>query len=66
MIKGQKVEIGGKTAYEKWSEAQGLPIIKEFYIEDLRKVDLKPWAWGRARGYSQPDRHRQRQRRVSL
>jgi hypothetical protein len=45
MIKGQQVEIGGKTAYQKWSESQGLPIIKEFYIEDLRKVELAPWNW---------------------
>jgi len=50
MIKGQKVEIGGKTAYQKWIESQGLPIIKEFYIEDLRKVDLAPWNWKAARG----------------
>lgn len=50
MIKGQKVEIGGKTAYEKWSQSQGVPIIKEFYIEDLRKVELAPWAWKGAQG----------------
>jgi quercetin dioxygenase-like cupin family protein len=45
MIKGQRIEIGGKTAYAKWSESQGLPIIKEFYIEDLSKVELAPWDW---------------------
>ncbi len=45
MIKGQKVEIGGKTAYQQWSESQGIPIIKEFYIEDLRAVKLAPWNW---------------------
>ncbi len=50
MIKGQKIEIGGRTAYQKWIEAQGIPIIREFYIEDLRKVDLAPWDWKGGRG----------------
>jgi quercetin dioxygenase-like cupin family protein len=50
MIKGQKIEIGGKTPYQKWVEGHGIPIIREFYIEDLRKVDVEPWAWKGARG----------------
>jgi quercetin dioxygenase-like cupin family protein len=50
MIEGQKIEIGGKTAYQKWVEAQGVPIIREFYIEDLRKVELAPWAGRGGRG----------------
>ena len=32
----QKIEIGGKTPYQKWAEGQGIPIIRDFYIEDLR------------------------------
>jgi quercetin dioxygenase-like cupin family protein len=50
MIKGQTVEIGGTSAYHKWIESQGIPILREFYIEDLRKVELVPWAWKDARG----------------
>jgi quercetin dioxygenase-like cupin family protein len=50
MIKGQTIEIDGKSAYHKWIESQGIPILREFYIEDLRKVDLAPWAWKDARG----------------
>jgi quercetin dioxygenase-like cupin family protein len=50
MIKGQKAEIGGKSAYHKWIESQGIPILREFYLEDLRKVELAPWAWKDARG----------------
>src|SRR5919107_845729 len=50
MIKGQMVEIGGKSAYENWIESQNIPIIKEFYIEDLRRVELAPWAWKGGRG----------------
>ena len=50
MIKGQKIEIGGQTPYQKWVESQGIPIIRDFYIEDLRKVELGPWAWKGVRG----------------
>jgi quercetin dioxygenase-like cupin family protein len=50
MIKGQTVEIGGKSAYHKWIESQGIPILREFYIEDLRKIELAAWAWKGARG----------------
>ena len=25
MIKGQKIEVGGRTPYQKWIEAQGIP-----------------------------------------
>ncbi len=50
MIEGQKIEIGGKTLYQKWVEAQGVPIIREFYIEDLRTVELAPWDWKGGRG----------------
>jgi oxalate decarboxylase/phosphoglucose isomerase-like protein (cupin superfamily) len=50
MIKGQKIEIKGKTAYQKWTEAQGIPIIRDFYLEDLRKLELAPWDWKGAQG----------------
>jgi oxalate decarboxylase/phosphoglucose isomerase-like protein (cupin superfamily) len=50
MIKGQKVDLSAKTAYHQWIESQGIPVLREFYIEDLRKVELAPWAWKEARG----------------
>ncbi len=50
MIKGQKIEIGGKTPYQKWIEAQAIPIIRDFYIEDLRALELAPWRWKGGRG----------------
>jgi hypothetical protein len=50
VLKGQVVEIGGKTPYQKWVESHGIPIIRDFYIEDLRKVELAPWPWKGARG----------------
>ena len=45
MLKGEKIEIGGKTPYQKWVASQGIPVIRDFYIEDLRKVVLAPWDW---------------------
>jgi hypothetical protein len=50
MIKGQKIEIGGETPYQKWIQGQGIPIIREFYIEDLRKVELQNGAYVHLRG----------------
>ena len=46
MLKGKEIEpIALKTPYQKWAEAQGVPIINDFYIEDLKTVPLEPWAW---------------------
>jgi quercetin dioxygenase-like cupin family protein len=50
MIKGEKIELDGKTPYQKWIESQGVPIIREFYLADLRTVELAPWAWKGGRG----------------
>ena len=32
-----------RTFYEKWQEAEGIDVIKGMFIEDLRKLPLKPW-----------------------
>ena len=32
-----------KTTYDLWVEAQNVPVIREFYIENLRKTELAPW-----------------------
>ncbi|HLH94141.1 MAG TPA: hypothetical protein VKW08_03395 [Xanthobacteraceae bacterium] len=45
MIKGQTVEISDQTPYQRWIASQGIPVIRDFYIEDLRKVVLAPWDW---------------------
>ena len=31
------------TAYEKWCDAQGIPIIRGFFVEDLTVVPTAPW-----------------------
>jgi oxalate decarboxylase/phosphoglucose isomerase-like protein (cupin superfamily) len=34
----------GKFIYDRWMEAQGVPIHRGYFIEDLRTVDVGPWA----------------------
>jgi len=29
--------------YDKWQLGEGIPVIKTFFVQDLKKVDLKPW-----------------------
>lgn len=45
MLEGRTAELGGKTPYQKWTESQGVPILKEFYVKDLAAVELEPWEW---------------------
>jgi quercetin dioxygenase-like cupin family protein len=39
----EQTAYSGKIPYEKWRDSEGIPVIKEFYIEDLRTVPLAPW-----------------------
>ena len=43
MIGNREAEIGGKTAYRKWVESEGIPVIRDFYIRDIRTVPCAPW-----------------------
>jgi oxalate decarboxylase/phosphoglucose isomerase-like protein (cupin superfamily) len=29
--------------YDKWQMGEGIPIVKTFFVQDLKKVELKPW-----------------------
>ena len=31
-------------AYEDWRQAQGVPLVTGFYIEDMNEVEVAPWA----------------------
>ena len=33
-----------RTSYRNWEESEGIPLIEGFFIEDIRKVPLEPWA----------------------
>ena len=65
MIKGQKIELKVNT-YRNWVEAQNIPIIKEYYIKDLKTVPVADWAFAAQRRDPQPDRHRRTQRCLCL
>ena len=30
--------------YDKWQLGEGIPIVKTFFVQDLRKIELKSWA----------------------
>ena len=32
-----------KSSYRKWIEAESIPLIEGFFIEDIKEVPLKPW-----------------------
>lgn len=40
---GGTAPAGNKTSYDIWVESEGIPVIKAFFIEDVRKVQLEPW-----------------------
>ena len=33
-----EVPEGVKSSYDKWVESEGIPVIRTFFIEDIRKV----------------------------
>jgi hypothetical protein len=33
-----------RSSYRSWVESEGIPLIEGFFIEDIRKVRLEPWA----------------------
>ncbi|MDO8636113.1 MAG: cupin domain-containing protein, partial [Dehalococcoidia bacterium] len=33
-----------KTPYDLWQESEGIPIVRGYHIEDLKKVPVKPWS----------------------
>jgi hypothetical protein len=30
--------------YDKWQLDEGIPVLRTFFVQDLKKVELKPWA----------------------
>lgn len=50
MIGGKEANVSEKSTYQRWLESEGLPVIREYYIQDIRKVPLQPWARKGGRG----------------
>lgn len=38
-----EVPDGAKSSYDHWVESEGVPVIKTFFVEDIRKVQLDWW-----------------------
>ena len=44
MAKSKIVRPDLKDTYKEWQEAQDIPLIEGFFIEDVKEVGVKPWA----------------------
>jgi quercetin dioxygenase-like cupin family protein len=43
MISGREADFAGESTYQKWLATQGIPVIRDFFIRDVRKAPLEPW-----------------------
>jgi hypothetical protein len=43
MLSNVAADTSDKSTYQKWVITEGIPIIREFYIPDIRQVPLEPW-----------------------
>ena len=39
----EEQSIEQESAYQRWLKMEGLPVIRDYYIEDVRAVPLEPW-----------------------
>ena len=49
----EEQSIEQESAYQRWLKMEGLPVIRDYYIEDVRAVPLEPWE---RHGFSFKDR----------
>ena len=40
---GEMKEIQGTYFYKEWLKREGIPVIEDYYIKDVKTQDLKPW-----------------------
>ena len=67
MIPSKQAKWTDESTYQQWVETEGIPIIREFFIQDIKKVPLEPW--DRMGGFGrllESHRHRRGQRRLHL
>ncbi len=43
MITNKEADLDEKSTYQKWLESEGIPVVRDFYISDIRKAPLEPW-----------------------
>lgn len=39
----REVAYNNLTAYERWQQSQGIPIVKGYYVDDINTVSVLPW-----------------------
>ena len=49
-VKATEGSFSPLSSYQKWLQQEGLPVITGYYIEDLKTVEVQPWARKEARG----------------
>ncbi|MBI4483899.1 MAG: cupin domain-containing protein [Acidobacteria bacterium] len=48
--RSERLQLGKKSAYQKWLEAEGIPVHQGSAIPDVKKLELGPWKRLGARG----------------
>ena len=43
MIPSKQATLTDESTYQQWVRTEGIPIIREFFIQDITKVGLEPW-----------------------
>src|SRR5688572_29298926 len=43
MIPSKQATWTDESSYQQWVRTEGIPIIREFFIQDIKKVPLEPW-----------------------
>jgi quercetin dioxygenase-like cupin family protein len=43
MIPSRQANFTDESTYQQWVQTEGIPIIREFFIQDIKKVALEPW-----------------------
>ena len=45
---------GYKSPYERWKELEGIPTFREYYVKDLRTIEVTPWESRGGAGVANP------------
>ncbi len=43
MLANRDADLTDKSTYQKWVETEGIPVIRDFFLKDIRQVALEPW-----------------------
>jgi len=46
----QKTNYTDESTYRQWVKTESIPVIRKFFIQDIKKVKLAPWDRNGGRG----------------